>query len=661
MAGEAERSAIASGVSEARSISEAGIEPQLDGHPIAEGLRPAERDKLTAISGRLLQAGAILQLRLRDNDGRVVFDASRPQDPPGSPLVDVEVQEAAAGRPVALLTRVGADEVDGARSDGARAVEVYLALDAPSAGVDSPSPALGVLELYVPFEPIAQAREAAQQRTRTMLLVGLAGLWLVLAAVMWSVTRRIHRQNEANRHLALHDPLTGLPNRALFADRAHRALATARRSGAPVTFAIVNLDRFKEVNDTLGHANGDLLLRTVADRIRDRLRPADTVARLDGDEFGLVLAGVGGATARQVLGRVQEAIGHEIGLDGIPVATEASIGWSEWPLHGDDPDELLRDADLALHAAKEGNNEVVAFDAAISPVDPTRVALVAELRRAINGDELELHYQPKIDLRTGEPVGFEALVRWRHPQRGLLPPNEFVPIAESTGLVGPLTKWVMERALRQLAEWGSPVATMSVAVNVSARNLRDAELTTWIIACLAEHRIAANRVVLEITETAFSGDQLRAATEVERLEAAGVCVSIDDFGQGYTSLSQLARLPVRELKIDGDFVRAMRHSPKDRAIVASVIGLGHQLGMNVVAEGVEDASTLEELRKLRCDVAQGFHLARPLAPGSVLAYLAVRAAPIIRLDLNPSTPEGPRNESRALVYAERGGVVATDA
>jgi diguanylate cyclase len=620
---EANRNAMASAVAQAHIIARSGIEPQLQGHDLTEGLRPTERTGVAAASTSLLQSGVALQIRIRDANGRVVFDAEFPGQDIGETNLEDAVVRASNGEIVALRTTVGADVIGGRQTDDTPAIELYMPLHANIEGrvaLDT----LGVLEVHVPFGQISAARNASQHRIYLALLGGLLGLWVVLAIIVWSVTRRIQRQSDAHRHLALHDALTGLPNRMLFADRVELAIAGARREGRDVSVAIVDLDRFKEVNDTLGHANGDELLCTVANRIRQHLRPADTVARLGGDEFGIVLPGASGHDTRQILERIQAALGEEISLEGVPVAPEASIGWCEWPHQADTFDALQRNADLALYSAKEGNNEIVRYSDDLLHANPARVALVAELRRAILGGELELHYQPKIDMKTHSTMGFEALVRWRHPQRGLVPPDEFIPVAESTGLIAPLTRWVIETALRQVAAWGDSTGEMSIAINISARNLRDPDLTEWIIGQLTEHGIRPSRLILEITETAVTTDQTRAALHVAQLQSAGICVSLDDFGQGYTSLSQLARLGIGELKIDRGFVQAMENSSKDHAIVASVIALGHQLGLRVVAEGVENLSVLETLEALGCDFAQGFHIAKPLAAGTIPNYLANR-------------------------------------
>ena len=292
-----------------------------------------------------------------------------------------------------------------------------------------------------------------------------------------------------------------------------------------------------------------------------------------------------------------------------------------------DAETLLQRADIALYTAKEARAAVIRYHEGIDEFDPQRLGLVAELKRAIVAHDLVLHYQPKIDMLTGRVVAFEALVRWEHPTKGTLPPGDFIPIAESTGLITPLTKWVVDAALEQLASWsttapvGPLVPDLAMAVNVSARNLREEHLATWIFERLEFHGIEPHRLVLEVTETSFATDPVRATQLLETLSAGGVRVSLDDFGQGYTSLGSLGRLPVSELKIDRGFIWAMMASAEDRAIVASVIELGHQLGLSVVAEGVETEAMLDDLRRLGCDTVQGFLFSPPVPANKALGLM----------------------------------------
>jgi diguanylate cyclase (GGDEF)-like protein len=616
---EADAVALHEGETQAQAIAEAGIEPFLRGQPLSVGLTSEERDAFARTTGNLLRDGRVLVLRIRDVNGRVVFDAADPGAPPGPPEVDDEVQQAAADGVVSLLTHVHADEIDpesGEDAQGPAAIETYVAISP----LERPDEVVGVVEIYVPYAPIAEQRDTSLARLRFAMMVGLGALWLVLIGVVASVTRRVRRQSRRSEFMALHDALTGLPNRALHADRVSAALASAGRLGTDVALVVVDLDRFKEVNDTLGHRNGDEFLRIVAERLKVALRPGDTVARLGGDEFGIVLPGATADSVEGILRRLQDALGHEAELAGVAVSAEASMGYAMWPADAETPEALLRRADLALDAAKTARAAIVRYHEGIDEFDPKRLGLIAELRRAISAGELLLHYQPKVDARTGEVVAFEALVRWVHPVRGLVPPNDFIPIAESTGLIGPLTQWVVDSALAQLAEWSVTHPRLEMAVNISARNLRD-DLPGWILNRLAANRVKASQLVLEITETSFAADPVRATGLLEELNAAGVRVSLDDFGQGYTSLGSLGHLPVSELKIDRGFVVAMENSPEDRAIVASVIELGHQLGLTVVAEGVETEDVFAELRSLGIDTVQGYLFSRPVPAADALALM----------------------------------------
>ena len=462
--------------------------------------------------------------------------------------------------------------------------------------------------------PIAAEQNESLNQLRMSIMLGLGALWLVLVFIVWSIARRTRQQSRHSEFMALHDSLTGLPARSLYRDRVVAALAAAGRLGNDVAIAVLDLDRFKDINESLGHRNGDEFLRIVAERLKSTLRPGDTVARLGGDEFGLVLPGTVAESVEEILGRVLVALASEAELGGVAICVEASIGYAMWPGDADEPDDLLRRADLALDVAKAARGAIVRYHPVGSEFDPQRLGLISDLRRAIGSGELVLHYQPKIDVPSGEVTAFEALVRWNHPVRGLMAPGDFIPIAESTGLIGPLTQWVVDAALEQLAEWSGSRPTLSMAVNISARNLRD-DLPGFILNRLAAHQIDSSRLVLEITETSIAADPIRATVLLEELSAAGVRVSLDDFGQGYTSLGSLGHLPVSELKIDRGFVLAMQASHEDRAIVASVIELGHQLGLSVVAEGVETEEVSAVLRAMGCDVMQGF-LFSPAVPAS---------------------------------------------
>ncbi len=604
-----DKRALDQAATEAEAIANAGIEPVVGGRDLKLGLTPTERAQLAATTEPLLRSGNVLRLRLRDATGAVEFDAAQPNAAPHQDTDD-EVEEAAGGDVVRQLTRLDADEVDGGHESGARAVEAYLPIHVGGGN----QRVVGVLEIYLPYAPLARSFAASNHAMLLMVILGLLALWLILSAISWSVTKRLRKSAAANEYQALHDLLTGLPNRALFADRADHAIASARRTVTPVGIAIVDLDRFKEVNDTLGHHNGDAYLCEISRRLVGVLRPGDTIARLGGDEFGLVLPGVDASTSLVVLERIQQALAVDIELEGIPVTSEASIGVAFWPVDGDSTAELLQCADLAMYAAKEGRETVVAYAPDLAQFSPIRLALISQLRRAISADELVLHYQPKLDLRTNRITSVEALLRWQHPTRGLLPPSEFLDVAESTGLIDPLTDWVLAHAIEQIAQWRREGLDLGVAVNVSGRNLRNDSLATTVEGLLEHNKVDARLLKIEITETALIADPVRAAAMLRRLCVLGVGISLDDFGRGYTSLSQLGTLPLRELKIDASFVSSMLTNASHRTIVNTVIDLGHNLALEVVAEGAETDDIVQALSDLGCDTAQGWALTPALMP-----------------------------------------------
>jgi diguanylate cyclase (GGDEF)-like protein len=421
---------------------------------------------------------------------------------------------------------------------------------------------------------------------------------------------------------AMTDALTGLPNRKRLAERA--AEAFEEQDGPGPALLLFDLDRFKEVNDTLGHHVGDRLLVLVGSRLTAAVREVDSVARLGGDEFAVLLPGTGSEAAEQTARRLLAELSAPIVLEGLLVDVRASVGVAVAPQHGEDLDELLQHADVAMYLAKEQGGGVEQYDVLRDRNSTDRLVMVGELRRALTGDELEVHYQPKADLRTGRVDGVEALVRWRHPERGLVPPDEFVPLAESCGLVEVLTARVLDAAVEQLAAWHAQGLQLSVAVNVSVRDLAGGQLVDRVTSSLLRHGVAARWLQLEVTEGSLFADSTGAATTLRELDELGVALSLDDFGTGYSSLGHLRRLPVQELKIDRSFVQRMGDDPRDRAIVRSVVDLAEGLGMRVVAEGVEDLATWQALRELGCDVAQGWYVCRPQAADVLTPWLHAR-------------------------------------
>ena len=423
---------------------------------------------------------------------------------------------------------------------------------------------------------------------------------------------------------ALTDVLTGLPNRKLLASRTTEAFEGC--DAGAVALLLFDLDRFKEVNDTLGHHVGDQLLSVVASRLSAAVRPGDTVARLGGDEFAVLLPSTGPDAAEQTARRLLAELGAPVVLEGLLVDIGASVGVACGPRHGTALDELLQRADVAMYLAKESGSGVEQYDAGRDRNSTARLVMLGELRRAVAGGELEVHYQPKADLRTGKVEGVEALVRWRHPERGLVPPDQFVPLAESSGLIEELTACVVDATLGQLAAWRAEGLVLSAAVNISVRDLSGGSLVDVVQDALIRHGVPAACLQLEVTEGSLFAESHRAAAALRQLDELGVTLSLDDFGTGFSSLGHLRRLPVSEIKIDRSFVQRMDRDPRDRAIVRSAIDLGHGLGMRVVAEGVEDRRTWELLRAAGCDEAQGWHLSRA-EPAEVLTpWLLARSA-----------------------------------
>jgi diguanylate cyclase (GGDEF)-like protein len=452
--------------------------------------------------------------------------------------------------------------------------------------------------------------------------VGLA-LLCAFAGIVVGHQRDLLRQSTLNRHQALHDALTGLPNRVLFADRLSEALAAP--TGRPVAVMLVDLDRFKEVNDTLGHHYGDMLLCQVGRRIQAALRGSDTLARLAGDEFAVLLPDTDQASVTQLADGVLTALHASFTLTDVAIDMEASIGVAIAAGPGGDAEELLRHADIAMYGAKEAHSGVVVFDADRHVQTPGRLALLGDLRRALDRpDELVLHYQPKIDLAGDRLCGVEALLRWHHPERGLVQPGEFIPAAENTGMINRLTTHVLNLAVAQARAWLDDGHPTPIAVNLSARCLLDSTLPGRVAVLLHAHGVPASLLRMEVTESAVMLDMARSLTVLNALHDQGIRLSIDDFGTGYSSMAYLKQLPVDELKIDRSFIIGMTRDQDDAIIVRGALDLGHNLGLTVVAEGVETEDHVSALSDLGCDIAQGFHYARPMPPDELTAWLAAR-------------------------------------
>ena len=434
---------------------------------------------------------------------------------------------------------------------------------------------------------------------------------------------RTREQADDARHQSLHDSLTGLPNRLHF----HDALAARLADGARAAVLLLDLDRFKDVNDTLGHDKGDALLREVGERLRSVLRAGDLVARLGGDEFAILLPDVDRPEAAVTVARsVVEVLGLPFRLDDVSVAVGASVGVALAPEHGTEGPLLLQRADVAMYTAKGDQTGVELYDLSRDDHTRQRLALVGELRDAIAAGDLDVHFQPQVDLVDGRVVGAEALVRWTHATRGMIPPDEFIPVAEQAGLIGPLTRLVLDRALAACASWRTHAPDVRVSVNLSARSLLNESLPDEVLAAIVGAGLPPGALCLELTETSAMLDPRRTLPVLNRLHALGITIALDDFGTGHSSLAYLRRLPVGEIKIDKSFVLGMSEDRFDEAIVCSIIDLARHLLVPVVAEGIEDAAVAERLRREGCAIGQGYGFARPMPAASFEAWLRTAVA-----------------------------------
>jgi diguanylate cyclase len=473
----------------------------------------------------------------------------------------------------------------------------------------------GVIGIYQDYSPIESAARSAFLPVAGILELVLVLLYVMLLPILIRVSRRLRRHVEKIHHQAFHDDLTELPNRLHFRESISLAIRASREAASPVAVLLLDLDRFKEINDTLGHQSGDDLLKDLAIRLRAATGDDVMLARLGGDEFGIVAPGCDSDDAMRVAERIRTSLEAPFVVRAVPLVIEASVGISLYPEHGADVDTLIQRADVAMYEAKDKRLGVALYDDTLDTGTAEELALVSELRKALERQEILIHYQPQIDVRSGAVAGMEALVRWQHPGRGLLQPGAFVPLVERTGLSTALSEYVLANVIEQLRDWRDAATELdfTVAVNLTMFDLLDTSLPEKVAQLLDEAGIEPQQLELEITERVIMADPVRVRDVVERLKAIGVRLAIDDFGTGYSSLSYLKSLPIDAIKIDRSFVMGMAEEESDRAIVRSTIDLGHNLGLTVVAEGVETEEMLEELARYGCDMAQGFYIARPRA------------------------------------------------
>ncbi|MCC5949381.1 MAG: bifunctional diguanylate cyclase/phosphodiesterase [Nitriliruptoraceae bacterium] len=486
-------------------------------------------------------------------------------------------------------------------------------------------PVIGASEVYLPWEPIAADIRRDTGRLVAVLTSGLLVLYAALYRLVARASARLRQQAADNDHLARHDQLTGLPNRLSFEERAEQLVP------AGAALLLLDLDRFQIVNDTLGHDVGDEILREVGRRLLDRY-PTEQVARLGGDEFAVLLPSGDLAEAQLGAQVVLDALEAPFVVGELTLDVEGSIGLACAPTHGETTTSLLQHADLAMYEAKRTRHRVVVYDPANDRTSPEQLALAGEIPAALKRGELVAHYQPQLDLRTGRIVAVEALIRWEHPERGRLSPGLFLPVVETTDLVHPVTRHVIDQALADVARWRAAGQPLQVAVNVAAHGLLDPRLVDHVAERLIANDLPGSALRVELTESALLTDPERAKVALEQLRALGCGVSIDDFGTGYASLAYLRDFPVDELKLDRSLVVTALGDQHERALLEASMQLGRRLGLTLVAEGIEDEATLRWLRDAGCDLAQGFLMARPMPASDLDSWLpsaAFRMRPLL--------------------------------
>ena len=593
---------LADATQSAELVAHVGIQPRLSQANLQHGL------SASAIRGldRQLQTDSVMrqlvQVKIWNSRYEVVYSNDHSLIGRALPPSDALRHALAGNRAAAGVVTPSAHGEDASEVGQGQLVEVYVPLRFARSG----SP-VGAFEVYLRYKPIAAAIASDDRTIALVVFAGLALLWALLFRIVVGASKRLRAQSEENYRLSRYDKLTGLPNRTLFIEKASRALDARASDDASAAVLLIALDRFKEINDTLGHPTGDRVLRDVADRLRSELGPETLVARVGGDEYAVLHTQASDASAAAAMASaIHATLEAPITLDGVALNVEASIGIAVAEERRRDLNTLLRRADVALARAKSHRSGVELYSSEYDSFDAARLRLLGEVRPALKRGEFVLHYQPKMDLETRRVVGVEALLRWNHHEHGMLAPMEFIPLVEQTSLVTPVTLYVIDRALWQTAQWRKLGVEMGISVNLSARNLLDSDLPNQIEALLAKHGVASSQLVVEVTESAAMADPDSAAGVLAALREKGIGVSIDDFGTGNASLAYLAKLPASEIKIDRSFIASVSDDPRAQAIVRSTIELARNLQLNVVAEGIETEEILDKLVDWGCPMGQGF-------------------------------------------------------
>jgi len=620
----ARRRTMHEAIHSAEIITEVGIQPLLhasDLSPDSISVPPSTRAVLDQALRSSVSSRGVVRLTIWNTQHRIVY-SDNPALIGRQFESDDELEEAFRGETSSEVTDLTAAEETEERDFGTL-LSVYVPLRVDGQGAfttDEDGTVIGAFEVYMPYEPIARSIASDTRQLYIALAIGLLVVYLCLFRLVAGASRRLRKQAVENAFQATHDALTGLPNRRLLGTELE-ALLASHEAGSFVALALLDLDRFKEINDTLGHRCGDELLCTVARRL-ETMPDITCVARLGGDEFVVVSSNVAdGHDALLLCDRIEQLLEEPIEVRGVRVCVRTSIGLAIAPEHGDDGESLLQHADVAMYMAKKSSSTRRMYSPDFDDYSPERLGLAAEVRGAIADGQMTLVYQPKLDIASCQVLGVEALVRWQHPQRGLVMPGEFLPIIENTELISPLTWHVLDLSLAQCAEWRRSGVYLCVAVNISARTLGDPSLVENVRVALARHSLPASALELELTESAVLHDQARADETLRHLRDMGVKLAIDDFGTGYASISYLTTLPVDVLKIDRTFVANLLTDRTAAAVVKFTLDLSRHLGLQVVAEGVEDARTLAELLRLGCDHAQGYLIAKPMTADRMLGWM----------------------------------------
>jgi len=613
---------LADATQSASLVARLGVQPRISESELRNGLSTSGvRELDEQLSARSVKRD-LARIKIWNNKGLIVYsdDHALIGQHPGE---SDDLQSALEGRPGAATVVSPTRDSETASEVGlGKLVEVYVPLRFTAS-----APPAGAFEIYLSYAPIAAAIGSDERTIAVIVALGLALLWGILFRIVASASRRLRGQAEENDRLARYDPLTGLPNRTLFSELLGEALHGERTHGDEIAVLLLDLDGFKQINDTLGHGAGDAVLIEVARRLRASLDGELTLARLGNDEYAILQPHAEGhAAALETAARIRSTMEEPIALDGVAVNVEASIGIALAPDHAADAETLLRRADMALAHARSYRSVVEVYSAEHDHFDTARLKLLGQVRPALERKEFVLFYQPKIDLASGRVTGAEALLRWRHPQRGMLAPLEFMPVIEQTALIADVTRYVIDQALIQHAAWRQVGIELGMSVNLSACNLHDPTLPTHIESLLKTHATPDGALTVEVTESAAMADIDKALRVLDALRALGVGVSIDDFGSGHASIAYLTRLPATELKIDRSLITHICQNPRDEAIARTTIDLARHLDLYVVAEGIETAEVAQRLVQVGCKTGQGYFISRPLPAEEFVAWLERRRA-----------------------------------